>query len=128
MKRKFTEELFIQAEGGDAEAQYLLAGCYDQGSGIDQNAQKATFWFSKSAEQGNSSAQFMLGTFYQCGRGVEKNLEKAIELYTKAAKQHNLNAYYKLKELHCDEILKDIPTSISLEDRRAPRKRMEKEN
>ena len=45
------------AEQGDADAQFLLAGCCEQGEGIEKNFSQAVYWYRKAAQQGNANAQ-----------------------------------------------------------------------
>ena len=40
------------AEGGEAEAQYRLACCYDKGIGVEKDEAEARKWFALAAEQG----------------------------------------------------------------------------
>ena len=43
-----------EAEQGNAEAQYFLASMYDKGDGVEQDKQKAFYWYTKAAEQDNA--------------------------------------------------------------------------
>ena len=65
------------AEKDDAEAQYMLAMCYGEGKGIEQDVAKSLEWALKSAEQGFSKAQFVAGMCYMGGgEGIPKDTEK----------------------------------------------------
>ena len=55
------EELRLQAEQGDASAQYNLGVMYDRGDGVDQDYQEALKWYRLAAKQGNAEAQRDLG-------------------------------------------------------------------
>lgn len=85
-----------KAKGGDADAQYNLAICYDEGKGTDKNEKEAARWYAAAAEQGDADAQFSLGVCYHEGKGVDKDDEKAVELWTKSAKQDNQDAKFIL--------------------------------
>ena len=80
------------AELGHVEAQFLLALCYEIGTGVEESAAEAFYWYSKAAEQGHTSAQFNLAICYEKGRGVEQNQQEAICWYRKSAEQGNQNA------------------------------------
>ena len=81
-KRKDFEIAFAHfttaAERDDAEAQYMLAMCYGEGKGIEQDVAKSLEWALKSAEQGYPKAQFVAGMSYMGGgKGIPKDVDKA---------------------------------------------------
>lgn len=89
----------------DAYDQYGLADDYLMGWDIEieQDYQKAAYWYEKAAEQGLSLAQESIGDCYRDGTGVEKDNEKAAYWYEKAAsnpEEPNVNAQYKLGTLY----------------------------
>ena len=84
------------AKHGNADAQYDLALCYENGEGVEQNSEKAVEWYTKAAEQGHDKAQFNLAVCYGNGEGVEQNPEKAFEWYIEAAEQGCDNAQNRL--------------------------------
>ena len=47
----------MDAERGDARAQYKLGSCYYNGQGVETNYTEAVKWFRKSAEKNNAMAQ-----------------------------------------------------------------------
>jgi TPR repeat protein len=73
------------AEQGDAEAQFYMAGCYMNGDGVTKDYAEAIKWFRKAAEQGHTGAETMLGTFYFNGEGVTKDYVEAVKWLKKAA-------------------------------------------
>ena len=88
-------------------AQYNLAVMYQKGDGVEQDMQKALFWYEKAAEAHLAIAQYNLGMIYFEGSIVEKNEEKAKELWQKAANQgleaavklmYSINNYEKLQK------------------------------
>jgi anti-anti-sigma factor len=89
-------ELKKQAEAGDAEAQYKLGKCLDEGRGVKQNSEEALAWYRKAAEQGQPDGQFMLGNSYAFGIHVEQDYDQALEWYRKAGKQGHHEAQYSL--------------------------------
>ena len=51
------------AELGNAEAQYKLGCCYETGTGVEQDLNKAEFWIRQSADQGMAQALIALRRF-----------------------------------------------------------------
>ena len=90
------EWLLRVAEQGNSTAQYKLAVCYANGTGIKEDFFKAVEWCTRSAEQGNVDARNELALCYENGCGVEKDLAKAVEWSTKAAVQGNADAQRNL--------------------------------
>jgi TPR repeat protein len=71
---------------GNAEDQYLLAGCYDYGKeGAKRDPVAAAAWYGKAADQDHAGAQCELGICYASGDGVQQNHELAVTFYRKAA-------------------------------------------
>jgi TPR repeat protein len=85
-----------KAEQGDAEAQYNLGVCYNDGDGVEKNSTQAVYWYRKAAEQGHAKAQNNLGVCYNDGDGVEKNYTQEVYWYRKAAEQGYAKAQYNL--------------------------------
>lgn len=65
-KTNLTQEEMIffrgLAQQGDAEAQFILGGCYDWGEGVNKDLQQAVTWYGKAAEQGHAIAQQYLNS------------------------------------------------------------------
>jgi len=89
-------EYEAKAEQGDAEAQFNLGYCYDDGRGVTKNSKEAVKWYRKAAEQNYAPAQSNLGYCYDNGRGVEKDAEEATKWYRKAAEQGHPEAQSNL--------------------------------
>ena len=53
------------ADGGDAEAQYLLGLMYSQGQGVAQDFYKAGKMYRLAGDQGHASAQINLGSLFE---------------------------------------------------------------
>ena len=98
--REEAEGRRIEAEQGDAEAQYTLGGYYEGGLGVERNLSEAVKWYRKAAEQGYVDAQIALGECYYDGDGVEKNRAEAVKWWRKAAEKEELPAFYAAE---CDE-------------------------
>ena len=85
---------------GDGEAQNSLGHCYEDGSGCEQNYERATEWYAKAALQGNARgprALGDLGSLCYDGTGVPQNRERAVELYRQSvAIEEDFSALYNL--------------------------------
>ena len=57
-------ELREAAEKGNAEAQFNLGLCYENGEGIQKDLQAAVNWYRQAAEKGNAEAQYYLCLLY----------------------------------------------------------------
>ena len=90
------QDLRLQAERGDPNAQYLLGSLYEHGQGMPQSHQEAVKWFRKAAEQGNVDAQFSLALAYMFGQGTPQSYEDAVVWFRKAAEQGNPAAQFNL--------------------------------
>jgi len=62
---KVVEWLSTHADRGDAQSQFYLGRCYDEGLGVDKDSKQALAWYSKSAEQGNAEAMELIKTTKQ---------------------------------------------------------------
>lgn len=90
-------QLAILAKQGDANAQYFLGVCYENGKGVPKKLDKAVFLYRKAAEQGHPKAQCSLGLLYHYGRGVEQDFKQAAQWLKKAAEQGEEKAQYFLE-------------------------------
>ena len=93
------ESYRVDAEQGDARAQYKLGRKYKLGSGVDKDYREAVRWFQKSAEQDYADAQFELGVMFEYGYGVDKDISLARYWYQRAAEQGDKDAKKALAEL-----------------------------
>ena len=73
----------LAAEAGDAQAQFKLAGLYEQGNSVPKNDEEAFRWYSKAESQDYSNfpdnARYEVGRCYATGQGVEKNSDEALK-------------------------------------------------
>ena len=53
---KAVEWYTLAAEKGDAEAQYSLGYCFDNGHGVPRDFKTAAIWYRKASEQGHKQA------------------------------------------------------------------------
>ena len=83
------------AEKGVAAAQWLLACCLFEGTGIQEDAEAALTWLRRAAEGGLPAAQTDLGNcyypggecYYSYGESVKEDANEAVRLYNAAAAQ-----------------------------------------
>ena len=80
------QEYKASAEQGDAEAQFNLGWCYDDGRGVAKDYVEAVKWYRKAAEQCHTEAQLNLGYCYANGQGVVKDKVEAYAWLSMAAK------------------------------------------
>ena len=90
------QEYKANAEQGDAEAQFSLGWCYDDGRGVAKDKVEAVKWYRKAAEQNYTPAQSNLGWCYDNGQGVAKDYIEAVKWYRKAAEQGHAEAQFNL--------------------------------
>jgi TPR repeat protein len=87
---------FKAAEQGNADAQYGLGCCYEEGHGVDKDLSEALRWYGKAAEQGSAYAQNRMGYCYEKGYCVTRDYNLAFEWYKKSAEQRYDVAQYNL--------------------------------
>jgi len=96
-------EFDVYAQKGNADAQYKLAGMYQQGLGMKANMGLALKWMEKSALQGHVLAQLSLGRIYAEGMDVPRNIRQARYWLNLAAAQGEQAAIVALDELETSE-------------------------
>lgn len=78
----------------DKGARYLL------GRGVEQNNEKAFYYFSQGAAEDDPFAENELGYLYAAGKGTPQSYEKALFYYQKAANHDLASAQYNLGLLY----------------------------
>jgi TPR repeat protein len=96
VKGRGIDQFRIEAESGDAVAQYNLGVCYHNGVGVAPDAKEAIKWFRKAALQGNATAQYHLGLSLVNGNGAPTNAVEGAQWYRKAADQELAQAQFEL--------------------------------
>ncbi|MCF7988767.1 MAG: SEL1-like repeat protein [Methylovulum sp.] len=84
------------AEQSCVEAQFLLAGCYFGGIGVEQNSELEMTWLIKAGEQGHQIALHKLAHYYLEDKNVIQDDRLAFEWFKKAANQNSAEAQYYL--------------------------------
>jgi localization factor PodJL len=90
------------AIGGDAVAQFVVAGRYLDGKAVTRDEALAAQWYERAARQGLAAAQYRLGSMYEHGRGRPVDRDQAVALYEQAAASGNINAMHNLAVLKTD--------------------------
>jgi len=79
---------------GDPNAQFVIATRYLNGEKVQQDYEKAAYWYGKAAAQGSAPAQYRLATMYERGRGVAKDLKAALGWYERSASAGNVKSMH----------------------------------
>jgi TPR repeat protein len=98
-KDDYAKALAIFRKGAEQENSMSMANLgllYENGWGVDQDAQVALSWYEKSAALGNNVGMKFAGDIYRRGRLGSKDKVKALEWYQKAADEGNADGMYGL--------------------------------
>jgi hypothetical protein len=91
--------LRLQAEQGNAEAQFNLGLLYDRGRGVPKDKSEALRWYRLAAMQGDTFAQNSLGDNYWEGTGVPKDDKEAVRWWRLAADKGFAPAQHSLGKI-----------------------------
>lgn len=102
------------AELGNAEAQYNLGYCYQEGIEVPKSDSIANTWLLKSAKQGWLNAQFKIAYSYAVGRGITKDDGQAFYWALQCAKQRDPECMFNVVGCYQERIgvIKNIDSSI----------------
>ena len=76
----------VEAEKGNAEAQFQIAKMFQSGMKPDRKFKNALIWYNLAANNGHSVAQFNLGLMHAIGQGTRKNPKQAESWISEAYK------------------------------------------
>lgn len=93
------QQLYKQAEKGDAEAQFNLGLLYDRGREVPRDKSEALRWYRLAATQGDTFAQNALGDNCWEGTGVPKDDKEAVRWWRLAADKGFAPAQHSLGKL-----------------------------
>ncbi len=96
------DQLKVDAEAGDARAQFELGLRYAEGEGVKADNKEAAKWMMRAAEAGIPPAQFRMGVMFERGQGVPRDTGQAKSWYQRAANAGNRKAMYNLAVLLSD--------------------------
>ena len=86
--------LLEKAENGNSDACFVLGRCYETGSVVSPDMEKALRYYTRAANWNNCDAMFNLGCFY-INRGERCQLI-AVDYFTRAAEQGHMHAQVAL--------------------------------
>lgn len=79
------KKLEENAKNGDGLSCYILGRSYDSGeNGLEQNFEKALYWYNKGKELEDPRCIYGVGACYYFGDGVKEDKNKAYGLFVKA--------------------------------------------
>ena len=105
----------IDAEAGNANAQFWIGTAYESGAGVTKSEIKSVEWYMKAAAQGHIDAQIKVGNAYIYGMGLSKNVSKALSWFRKAAALGSEHAHLVLGRLYSNRdygIAKDYMQAV----------------
>lgn len=88
-RKKGLEYFVAAAKENCAEAFYVLACLYEEGTVVEKNVKKAFELFQKALDSGYIDAAGHLGDYYYNGLLVYKNIDKAFSYYKEGADNQN---------------------------------------
>jgi TPR repeat protein len=88
------------AELGHSKAQFNLAVCLENGTGVKKDAAEAWKWYQKAADQGDSAAQFNLGLMYSRGESMPQDQDAAAKWFGLAAAKGHAKAQLALGRMY----------------------------
>ncbi|KAF5746568.1 F-box protein [Tripterygium wilfordii] len=87
--------LYLASVAGHVRAQYQLALCLHQGSGVDLNLQEAARWYLKAAEGGYTRAMYNIALCYEVGEGLGRSHRLARKWMKRAADRGHTKAQFE---------------------------------
>ncbi|MCC5637210.1 DUF2610 domain-containing protein [Nostoc sp. CHAB 5844] len=101
LAKKSINDIQKAAEGGDAEAQYLLGIAYNAGEGVAADPERTAYWLRRAATRGFSRAQFAYGQRLYWGWGeTEPNKKEGFDWWLVAAENGNASAMLNIGETY----------------------------
>jgi len=97
LAKKSINDIQKAAEGGDAEAQYLLGIAYNAGEGVAADQERTAYWLRRAATRGFSRAQFAYGQRLYWGWGeIQPNKKEGFDWWLVAAENGNAAAMLEI--------------------------------
>ena len=84
------------ANRGHASAAFRLGALYEEGRGVERDAERAVAWYRRAADAGDERAWLNLAHMYAKGDGVPEDESRAAHWYERAARAGNAHAQYAL--------------------------------
>jgi TPR repeat protein len=96
------EDLRGRAEGGDYNAQCLIGHMYLSGKGVQQDFEKARYWYQRVINQVGADAKIVahanlvLGVLFNSGKGGRQCYKTALQCFENAARQGYTDAHINI--------------------------------
>lgn len=96
------EDLRGRAEGGDYNAQCFIGHMYLSGKGVQQDYEKARYWYQRVIDQVGADAKIIahanlvLGVLFNSGKGGKQCYKTAMRCFENAAKQGYTDAHINI--------------------------------
>ena len=91
VKEDFVYDLSLATQGISV-SQYNTGVNYSIGRGIEQDLEKAVYWYQRASEQGHSKAPFNIAIIYTDGIGLDPDPELGLKYFLMAEERNNLAA------------------------------------
>lgn len=106
------EDITIQRQNTDntsvetynTEELLSLGESYEKGIDVEENLEKAFYYYEKAAQSGDPAALNKLGNMYAQGKGCTKNASKAATYYLAAAEKGNKYAQHNIAFCYWDGV------------------------
>ena len=104
------KDLLRAAEKGHASAQFLLAGLYEEGKGLERSLDSAIYWLEASAKQDFVQSFFPLGMNLLARADSDIKTASALSWIERAADNNDEDAQYALSQIYlkADGVEEDI--------------------
>ncbi|KAG0059502.1 hypothetical protein BGZ89_000355 [Linnemannia elongata] len=104
-----------KASLGDTKSQVELGDMYRTGNVVEQDFDKARYWYLKAANRGDPSGQCNVGHLYRLELGVDRNHSTAMSWYKKAADQGHAEGQCYVGLVHDYGLLGAVDYSAAME-------------
>jgi TPR repeat protein len=120
-EKDLIEKCMKDADGGDAEAQFIIGCGYFSGGWMYKNVREAFHYWRLAADQGHLDAQLALATSYRIGDGVVQNYKEAARYYGMAVDQG-----YRRGQKYFEECNEKVQEAIKMKRKQKKNKRKNK--
>lgn len=96
------ENILNRAERGDCNAQSYIGHLYLSGKGVEQDFEKARYWYQRVIDQEGADAKIVahanliMGLLYSTGKGGKQCYQTAVQCFQNAAEQGYTDAHINI--------------------------------
>lgn len=96
------QDILVKAEQGDCNAQSYIGHLYLSGKGVEQDFEKARYWYERVIHQEGADAKIIahanlvLGVLYNTGKGGKQCYKTAVQCFQNAAEQGYTDAHINI--------------------------------